>query len=71
MFGGQGQDYFYDGVAFAASLVPFAFVAALIVASLLEEPLKVRAALRERRVRTDVAPEIVARNSATALRKVA
>lgn len=49
MFGGYGQDYFYDSVWFAVSLVPFAFVAALIGASLLEEPLKVRAAVRQRK----------------------
>jgi hypothetical protein len=48
MFGGQGQNFFYDDVSFAISLIPFGFVAALIVASLLEEPLKVRAAVREK-----------------------
>ena len=51
MFGGHGQDYFYDTVAFALSLIPFAFIAALIVASLVEEPLKLRATARERKVR--------------------
>jgi hypothetical protein len=51
MFGGRGQDYFYDGLAFALSLIPFALIAALLVASLLEEPLKVRAAARERKGR--------------------
>ena len=43
MFGGHGQDFFYDNLAFAISLIHFAFVAALIVASVLEEPLRVRA----------------------------
>lgn len=43
MFGGHGQDYFYDALAFAISLVPIFLVAALIVASYLEEPLRVRA----------------------------
>jgi len=46
MFGGHGQDYFYDNLAFALSLIPFAFVVALIVASILEEPFKVRATVR-------------------------
>lgn len=48
MFGGHGQDFFYDSVAFAISLIPFGFVAALIVASLVQEPLRVRAVVRER-----------------------
>jgi hypothetical protein len=43
VFGGHGQDYFYDTIAFAISLIPFFFIAALIVASYLEEPLRVRA----------------------------
>lgn len=34
MFGGHGQDYSYDTVAFALSLIPFVFVGALIAASL-------------------------------------
>jgi ABC-type sugar transport system permease subunit len=49
IFGGLGQNFFYDDVAFAISLIPFVLVAALIVASLLEEPLKVRAAVRARK----------------------
>ena len=43
MFGGHGQDHFYDSLAFAISLIPILFIAALIVASYLEEPLRVRA----------------------------
>jgi hypothetical protein len=49
MFVGQGHDYFQDSVAFALSLIPIACVAALIVASLLEEPLRVRATVRKRK----------------------
>lgn len=48
MFGGHGQDFFYDTIAFAISLIPFGLVAALIVASLVQEPLRVRAVVRER-----------------------
>jgi heme exporter protein D len=48
MFGGYGQDYFYDSLAFGLSLIPFGLIAALLVASLLEEPLKVRAEARHR-----------------------
>jgi hypothetical protein len=51
MFGGHGQDYFSDSIAFALSLIPFALIAALIVASLRKEPLKPRATVRERRAR--------------------
>lgn len=43
MFGGQGQDYFYDTLGFVFALVPFVFIAALIVAASLEEPLRARA----------------------------
>jgi len=49
IFGGQGQNFFYDDVAFALSLIPFVLVAALIVASRLEEPLRVRATIRKRK----------------------
>jgi hypothetical protein len=49
IFGGQGQNFFYDDIAFVLSLIPFVFVAALIVASRLEEPLRVRAAVRKRK----------------------
>lgn len=46
MFSGHGQDFFYDSIALAISTIPVVFVAALIAASLLEEPLRVRAAAR-------------------------
>jgi hypothetical protein len=49
LFGGHGHDYFADTVAFALSLLLFVPVAALIVVSLLEEPLKARAAARARK----------------------
>jgi hypothetical protein len=51
MFGARGQDYLYDSLAFALSLIPFAFIAALIVVSLHKEPPKLRATLRERNLR--------------------
>jgi heme exporter protein D len=51
MFGGHGQDYFYDGLAFGLSLIPFAIIVALIAASLLKEPPKHRASVRERKAR--------------------
>lgn len=43
MFGGHGQDYFYDTLGFVISLIPFVLIAALIVAARLEEPLRTRA----------------------------
>jgi hypothetical protein len=43
MFIGHGNDYLNDSIALVCSLIPFVFVFALIGASLLEEPLKVRA----------------------------
>jgi ABC-type sugar transport system permease subunit len=46
MFSSHGQDYFFDSIAFLISLIPFGLVAALIVASLVQEPLKARAAVR-------------------------
>ena len=51
MFGGHGHDYFYDSLAFALSLIRFAVVAALVVASLLDQPLKLHPTIRERKVR--------------------
>jgi hypothetical protein len=52
MFSGHGQDYLLDNLAFIISLVPFILVAALIVASLVEEPLRVRVTVRERNRRS-------------------
>jgi hypothetical protein len=43
VFGGHGQDYFYDNLTFAISFIPFFFIAALIAASYLEETLRVGA----------------------------
>ena len=50
MFSGHGNDYLNDGVALALFMIPFALILVLIVASLVDEPLKLRAA----RVRTPV-----------------
>jgi len=51
LLGARGQDYFVDTVAFTLSLLLFVPVAALIVASLLEEPLKAHAAARAKRAK--------------------
>jgi hypothetical protein len=53
MFTGHGSDYTYDTVAFMLSLIPFVLVFALIVASLAEEPLKMRARVRAWKARDD------------------
>jgi hypothetical protein len=52
MFGGHGQNYVSDTIAFAISLIPFSFIAALIVASLQEKRLRTRATVRERKGRS-------------------
>ena len=53
MFAGHENGYAVDTVAFAFSLIPFLLVFALIVASLAEEPLRIRAAVRARKTRDD------------------
>jgi hypothetical protein len=50
MFTVHGSSYGPDTVAFAFSLIPFILIFALIVASLVEEPLKMRATVRARRL---------------------
>ena len=47
IFSGHGADFLYDVTNFGIALIPFGFVAALIVASLFEEPLRVLARERE------------------------
>jgi hypothetical protein len=44
MFSGHGEDYFYDRLALALFLFPFLLVATLVVASKLQERLRVHAA---------------------------
>jgi hypothetical protein len=43
MFGGHGQDYFYDRLAFALFLFPFLLVASLVAASKFQERMRVHA----------------------------
>ena len=49
MLVGHAQNYFGDTIGFAIALIPFLLLAALLVASALEEPLRVRAAARRER----------------------
>jgi len=49
MLGGHAHNYFADAIWFGAALVPFALIALLLVASALEDPLRVRAAARRER----------------------
>lgn len=49
MFIADRISYGFDTLTFALSLIPFVLVFALIVASFLEEPLRVRASARVRR----------------------
>ena len=44
MFIHQGQDYLADAIAFAVATVPVFFAGVVIVAAMLEEPLRIRAA---------------------------
>jgi hypothetical protein len=52
MSSGHAQDYLYDTVAFAILLIPFCFIAALIVASVQERRLRTRGTVRERKERS-------------------
>jgi peptidoglycan/LPS O-acetylase OafA/YrhL len=46
----HGTSYALDTVAFGFSLIPFVLILALIVASFVEEPLRMRATVRAQRV---------------------
>jgi hypothetical protein len=50
MFAVHGTSYALDTVAFAFSLIPFVLIFALIVASFVEEPLRIRATVRAQRL---------------------
>jgi len=52
MFSGHGQNYVYDTLAFVILLIPFSFVAALLVTSLQEKRLRAHVAVRERKGRS-------------------
>lgn len=49
MLAGHAHNYLVDAIGFGAALIPFLLIAALLVASALEEPLRVRAAARRER----------------------
>ena len=51
VFSGHGADFLYDVTNFGIALIPFGFVTALIVVSLLQEPLRVHARERARRTK--------------------
>ena len=48
MFNGHGPDFIYDTVALAISTIPVVLVAALLAASWLQEPLRVRERLNKK-----------------------